>query len=413
MRKKKKIRVSVIEFGNRPNYQMQYRDPKNNDRKVTRSTGISRHHGTKREQKAARGEAERMARDWERDLQAGLEEQDDIPWLAFRADYTEQHAESLAIKSANKIDTMFNSIERILAPELLSDVDTNAIAKYATALRRELKAEDTIASYLGTLRGALSWAKRQKLIDDVPNIDKPKRAKGAKAMKGRPLAGEEFDRMLAKTGDVVGEKNATAWRYVLNGLWWSGLRLGEAVELRWDGDGIIVDLTYEPSRGTFPKFWIPAEFEKGHTDRDTPMAPEFAQLLAETPADERTGFVFDFPRVPTRRVDTISKLISRIGKAAGVKVATNKLKGTTKFASAHDLRRSFGFRLAGQPNMTPPLLMEFMRHSNISTTMKYYVGKNADRAASAAWSSFDGKQMPKPAEAANSEYDPNPNYKTT
>jgi hypothetical protein len=33
----------------------------------------------------------------------------------------------------------------------------------------------------------------------------------------------------------------------------------------------------------------------------------------------------------------------------------------------------------------PPVLQQLMRHEDISTTMKFYVGKNAEAIADAAW----------------------------
>lgn len=35
--------------------------------------------------------------------------------------------------------------------------------------------------------------------------------------------------MTANTKSVVGEKCAPSWERLLRGLWWGGLRLGEAV----------------------------------------------------------------------------------------------------------------------------------------------------------------------------------------
>ncbi len=50
-----------------------------------------------------------------------------------------------------------------------------------------------------------------------------------------------------------------------------------------------------------------------------------------------------------------------------------------KPATAHDLRRSFGQRWAAL--VMPQVLMELMRHESIDTTLKYYVGRNAQRTA--------------------------------
>ncbi|MBA3483727.1 MAG: hypothetical protein H0T51_18110 [Pirellulales bacterium] len=52
-------------------------------------------------------------------------------------------------------------------------------------------------------------------------------------------------------------------------------------------------------------------------------------------------------------------------------------------ASAHDLRRSFGFRWSRL--VMPPVLKELMRHTEIATTMKFYVGVNADATADELW----------------------------
>ena len=65
---------------------------------------------------------------------------------------------------------------------------------------------------------------------------------------------------------------------------------------------------------------------------------------------------------------------------------TDRTKKKTSYAGAHDLRRSFGFRWSRE--LMPAELRELMRHEDISTTMKYYVGVNADETAAKLW----GKQ---------------------
>lgn len=74
-----------------------------------------------------------------------------------------------------------------------------------------------------------------------------------------------------------------------------------------------------------------------------------------------------------------SEAISRIGKRAGVKVNAD----TGKCASAHDLRRALGQRWASR--VMPQILMQLMRHEDISTTMKFYVGKEAEATADVLW----------------------------
>jgi integrase len=231
-------------------------------------------------------------------------------------------------------------------------------------------------------------------------------------MKGRPITGEEFERMLAavpkavvlkRQGEVTDEQRAADeadvadWRHYLRGLWWSGLRLAESLELWWDRpDKLRIDLS-----GKYPMLRIPAGLEKGHRDRLLPIAPEFAEFLLATPESQRRGRVF---RLFSRRVagshltkDRVSRMVCRIGKAAGVKVASRTVRDPgageevekVTYASAHDLRRSFGERWALR--VPTPVLQELMRHENIQTTLKYYVGQNANRTAEVVWAAFSGQ----------------------
>jgi hypothetical protein len=62
-------------------------------------------------------------------------------------------------------------------------------------------------------------------------------------------------------------------------------------------------------------------------------------------------------------------------------VVVNKEQG--KFASAHDLRRSFGTRWASK--VKPATLQLLMRHFTIDTTLRYYVAQDADDVARELW----------------------------
>jgi len=248
------------------------------------------------------------------------------------------------------------------------------------------------------------------MMAKVPAIEMPKRAKGQKVMKGRPITGEEFDRLLAAIPKVVLWKQrkcresgqpkpltpakmanqgaiVASWDFYLRGLWSSGLRLAESLDLFWDRDDrLCIDLT-----GKRPTLRIPAALEKGNTDRMLPISPEFAEFLEAVPRNRRTGRVF----APLSRrgngqyicTENVCATISAIGKAAGVKVNTDKA-GKVKYASAHDLRRSFGERWASK--VMPQVLMELMRHAEIATTMRFYVGRNAQATAEILWQAHSG-----------------------
>jgi integrase len=203
---------------------------------------------------------------------------------------------------------------------------------------------------------------------------------------GRPITAEEFERMLPAVPKAR-KKDPDVWTRYLTGLWLSGLRLEESTVLSWDLESpFAVDLS-----GRHPRFRIYAEAEKGNRDRLLPMTPDFAEWLLPTPEVERDGRVFKLNGVKTGTPITpkrVSRIITKIGKKAGVVV--NKAEG--KFASAHDLRRTFGTRWARK--VMPAVLRQLMRHSSIETTMAYYVDLDADAVADELWAGHEPTRGP-------------------
>ena len=253
--------------------------------------------------------------------------------------------------------------ERIVNPAKLADVTERRLSTFLKAHREAGCNIHTIKGDFAYLHAALAWAKDQKLIDTIPTFPKVKAPK--KRSKGRPLAGEEFERMLAKCPD-------RDWQDYLTGLWLSGLRLAESLDLWWDRqDKQHLDFT-----GKRPMIVIPAETEKGGRDRRIPLTPDFAKFL-ESLTGKRTGKVFKVRGCD----DWVGRKVSIIGRQAGVKVDVKGDK--VKFASAHDLSRSFGTRWAKR--LTSAQLMVLMRHENITTTMKYYVDLPANELAEELW----------------------------
>ena len=109
-------------------------------------------------------------------------------------------------------------------------------------------------------------------------------------------------------------------------------------------------------------------------------------LLAIPPA-RRIGFVFNPSPIRADKAgkqlgeQQVMRSVACMGKAADIK--TDDKAGKPKWASAHDLRRSFGTRWAER--VMPQVLMELMRHESIDTTLRYYVGRNAQTTAGILW----------------------------
>lgn len=410
-----RIKVAVLAIAGRKHYMLRWRDPMTG-RTKTKSSGIEQT-GRAKDRLAA----EKAAAKFEAELQEGrYHEPNKVTWAEFRERYEEEKLPGLAVRTAERVAPVFGWVEKVLSPARLADLTEARISHLQAEMRKAGLSEATIKSNLAHLAAALRWANRLGMMPKLPHIEPPKRAKGSKLMKGRPITGEEFERMLAKIPAVVLSKRTKArkkttpeqeredaaivasWERYLRGLWLSGLRLTESLDLWWDRDDRLCPVL----TGKRPMLRIPAACEKGNQDRLLPMAPEFAEFLLTTPEAERSGPVFN-PRaqqVEGERLhpDRVGRIITALGMAARVKVGTRPAsparmgkraktakqgkegpKEAAKYASAHDLRRSFGERWASQ--IMPTDLMVLMRHESIETTLRYYVGRNAEKTADALW----------------------------
>jgi integrase len=275
-----------------------------------------------------------------------------------------------------KIETVLGSFEATNRAHRLTSVRSQHVSKWQAALRTDTRSEHTIASYTAHLKAAFNWAKEQGLISKIPSIKKPKRASTSEAMKGRPITSEEFERMLAQIVEpYLKPLQHAGWKHLLRGLWWSGLRLEESLNLWWDRlDRISIDLT-----SGRPLLRIPAEREKGNRDRLYPVATEFAEMILAVPEKDRRGPFFTVltkeAKPYSRSRHAVGRIIAELGRKAGIVVKAHQKTGEKEFASAHDLRRSFGERWAKR--VEAPFLQKMMRHSAITTTLRYYSSRDA------------------------------------
>ena len=360
------VSVSLIRRAGRPHFEARWIDP---------VTGLKK---TRTTRTAVRRDAERFAARIELELnESGSIDPALTTWAEVEERYKSEVLPALASATARKVNSTFTKIKDLVNPRLASALDASQISRFTTLMRaaKPKPSEYTIKGHLSVLSRVLGWASRMGLIKTIPNIEMPKRLTG---MKGRAITKEEFDRMIAAVPHVVPKEAVASWEHLLNGLWLSGLRLSEAMKLHWtDTRQIAVDFT-----GRRPMMRIQAADDKGKRFRLLPITREFAEFLQQTPESTRKGHVFNpRPLRPPFAVrlleDWVSKTISRIGAKALV------LVNAKKHASAHDLRRSFGFRWSRL--VMPAVLQELMRHESINTTMHFYVGQNAEATADSVW----------------------------
>jgi len=319
-----------------------------------------------------------------------------MPWEEFRDRYSDIQLTTLRPKSAIDAESRLDVATRILKPRTLADM-ANSEALHTLQARLLAGAESrydrprsphTVKSAMAAVLAAINWANFMEWLPAVPRIQKVKVSRLVQ-MKGRPLAGEEFERMLDATEKLTGPEAAPSWRYVLRGLWSSGLRLAELMNLSWDDPSMIRPVW--PRCGD-PVLEIPHELQKNDTEESIPLLPWFEAVLLQTDEVDRTRWVFNPASLQTRigrrpRLDRptsewVGRVVSKIGKKAGVVVApANPKRGTqAKFASSHDLRRSCAQRL-DDAGVREEDIMRVTRHRQRETLRRHYAPGSVQKSA--------------------------------
>jgi integrase len=366
------LKVRIVKRQSRKYWEAEFIDPRTGHRKRVSLKTVN-----KREAEREAGRIEEAVREgqWKATRK--------MKWKDFKRKYETEGMFDLASATVSAFQEAAKKLEKLVRPSTLQSLTEEKLNSFTTHCLMEGLSKHTVARHLRHLKAALRWAVSQKLLLECPAFRMPKGTSSGKA-KGRAITGEEFERMLEAVPKVVETDQTDSWTFLLKGLWWSGLRLGEALKLSWDNPkDLMVDLS-----GKRPFMRIQGTAEKGKKDRILPLAPEAAELLQTVPENERDGLVFKLKwqraaRKPAR-VDTVSPIITQIGKKAGVRVSD------TKTASAHDLRRSFGLRWADR--VKPHILQQLMRHASVQTTLTFYVQSDADDMAEAVWSAFEQKR---------------------
>ncbi|WP_246133879.1 site-specific integrase [Lacipirellula limnantheis] len=139
-----------------------------------------------------------------------------------------------------------------------------------------------------------------------------------------------------------------------------------------------------------PPLAIPATMQKYATEESIPLLPGFERLLLRTPVVDRKGWAFNSvslqiavgrkPRHGRFTAEWASKVICDIGQKANVIVSPAAGEKPSKFASAHDLRRSCADQLvaAGVPERE---VAAILRHASAETTRRHYAPGNVQRTA--------------------------------
>lgn len=343
-----KIEVSVFQKTGRKGFHFIWKDPATGKRK-TKASGETKKRA-----------AERAAVAFEEVLNR-RKCPDSITWDDFVSEYQRHHLDHQSKGMAYSTFAAFKWFTSGVKVDRLEQVP-DLMKEFRLTLLNSGLAAATQTGYLKHFRVAMNWALDQGLLAEKVKIKIPPSPESE--MKGRPLSGAEYQALLLSAE----ESHHPSVADFISGLWFSGLRRGEAMSLSWDRDAsFAIDQS-----GEYWRFKIRLGAQKAKRAQLAPMTPDFAEFLEKR--SERRGFVFEPLNLRKKRYtdDGVGKAVAAIGEAAGI-VTDERAE---RFATCHDCRRSFGDRWARK--LMPADLKELMRHKSVETTMKYYVGRNVD-----------------------------------
>lgn len=203
----------------------------------------------------------------------------------------------------------------------------------------------TLNEYLNAISGLLNWMTKQGRIAENPLKNVSHVDLRGRQLKRRAFSDEELDRLLAVAKPDL--------RLLYLAAAFTGLRVGELQEVRWD------DVLLDHER---PHIVVRAITAKNRKDAIVPLHPQLLQELRKlkTPKTRPVETVFSQHPHPDRRIraDMIAAGIARIDEMG------RKL-------DCHALRYTFATKLACS-GVSQRLAQELLRHSDPRLTANIY-----------------------------------------
>lgn len=275
------------------------------------------------------------------------------------------------------IDLSFRYLIEAIGDVPLDSMTREHAEQFMIWLMRRYPNRNTVKGYIKTIRPAFRWAMyaRRWLREDVFAIPLPKVTQG----RDRTYKPQEIERLLKATNPLGRLRILFAYR--------CGLRKGEMLNLRFSDIDLNSDkplLHIQPRSETLDTWaWSP----KSKCYRTLPLP----DVLVEAVKQRRKELPLDIPYInltPLRYYKLRYMLERKTLTSAQRKSPDQNFtpwwkrifakSGVKESGTYHDLRRTYGSEMAHE--VPAPVLMYLMGHSDLQTTMKFYVRIDQSRA---------------------------------
>ena len=299
-------------------------------------------------------------------------------------------------RKRSTIETVESHVRVHIAPWFgetgVDELDESKVEAFVASLGRKGCSPKTIRNVMGTLHSLFEVARRRKIVRANPCqiVELPKTDDGDAAI--RFLDHVELEALLrAAPPEASAAAEHDWWRvervmYLAAAM--TGMRQGELLAVRWS------DIDWPAQKVRVHASFVRGEFGSPKSKRSVRAIPlgrrlvgELDELHRQSAWDGDDDLVFANPH--TGRPMDRSKILKRFKAACK--------RGRVKVVRFHDLRHTFGTRIAASGQIPMRTLQEWMGHRDFKTTQIYADYQPGQReaelidgafAAAPAWDQF-------------------------
>jgi len=262
-------------------------------------------------------------------------------------------------QAADALRTKVRDIERMASATgctHLGDLTASRLVRHMDTVAAAGRAPRTVNRVRCNVRAFLNWCQDYGRIDshDINKRTVPKRNEALDCRRKRRALTDAEEHKLRAASLVSGRW----WTYQL--VLWTGLRRNELKALRW------ADVDVEEA-----VLHVRAATAKARRDDDLPLAPQALEALEALRRLCPESCERVVPRVPAD--ETMYADLERAGVQGRTATGSCATNANGERVDFHALRTTFATRLA-HAGVAPQVLKRLMRHRNIATTDRHYIG---------------------------------------
>ena len=296
-------------------------------------------------------------------------------WIMFVSRLELDYFSGMSPRSIEKCDQTLRKFAKHFGDIECSELSTWHMLDFESSLRSAGLAVATVNSTMATMWAIVRYGEDAGLLPEVkrPRKRTRKQDRGQSKSKGRSLATEEVERLIASIPRCTKSgEDAESFQRAAMGAWLMGLRLDDCHRI-----------SFEPLAGSH---WVASDLRSVNFASDQKSGQIEAVLLEEPATRWLASLDQSLEWICRARGDKgwhrtsnrLGRVLSAAGKAANIVVKRDAAGNATKHGSLHDLRRTFATNLLAS-GMAIKDVQHRTRHADHNTLLSYYADVDRDR----------------------------------